>query len=86
MADEDVIRDGLEAERLLADPTFKKVLKRVEDGAFTDWKAATTVQKREECHAILKATDGIVVELNRMSGARVAKEAEDKRYNRNPKR
>jgi hypothetical protein len=80
------MREGLEADRLLADPMFVKVLAKFEEGAFTDWRAATTVQKREECHAVLKALDGITTELRKLVGAKVAKEAEDKRFGRNPKR
>lgn len=79
--------DGREAERLLADETFKKTLARLEAQYVETWKQAKTVEEREVTHARLKALGDIRGTLNAMAGARDMALAEDKRFNRNqPKR
>lgn len=85
MAD-DVFRDGQEAETLLNNATLTKAMARVEDGYIAQWKIAKTAEDREFLSACVRAIGDVRGKLEAMKGAKTMQEAEDRRYQRAPKR
>ena len=62
------IDEGQNAERLLADDTFQRALKRAVERLKDSWVLADTVEEREQLHARAKAFDYVVVELMTATG------------------
>lgn len=79
---DDVFKDGEAAERLLVDPAFVKAMQRLENDAVFRWKAAKTVEQREEIHATLRAVASIRDSLDAMKGDKRYVEGNDKLYGR----
>lgn len=51
----DAIRRGKDAEALVADERFQRVLRETEDRLVEEWKGETTKEKRENLHAEVRA-------------------------------
>jgi hypothetical protein len=83
---DDIAVDGREAERLLNDPTLKKVFARLEEVYVSQWKIAKSKDDREKFHSNVTALGDIWAALGTMKTTKALAESEDKRFGRNLKR
>lgn len=57
------IERGFQAAGLLENPAFKDALAKLRDIYVKDWIAATTTERREECHHKMAALSTLIQEL-----------------------
>lgn len=73
--EEDAIREGYAAERILNDPVFQKAIAAADEAFVSEWRRAETPQGRESAHALQKALARVVEELEILMGRRDFEEA-----------
>jgi hypothetical protein len=58
-----IMTEGHLSKAILEDETFKNAVRKAEENILNDWKQATTVDAREECHYKLVGLRSILSQL-----------------------